>query len=177
MSSSSNVLLTAEGHARHTERADTLFCLGNVLRALGVRLVEGRLLEPDDYVGKSHVAVISEGLAKRMWPDQNPIGRHIKFGVDDPKNDEPWLTVVGVVADVKAQLTSKSPRLAVFTTPADWVNAMEVIVRTSEIHFQWPKRYANRYRRSTRILQPAASKHSMKPSVNHYPRSASERGC
>ncbi len=131
MGSSSNVILTAEGPARHTERADYLFCLGDALRTLGVRLLEGRLFAPDDYVGKIHVAVISEGLAKRMWPDQNPIGRHIKFGVDDPMNDQPWLTVVGVVADVKATLTSRSPRLLVFTTPADWMNAMNVIVRTS----------------------------------------------
>lgn len=76
-------------------------------------------------------AVISEGLAKRLWPDQNPIGRHIKFGVDDPMNDQPWLTVIGVVADVKATLTSRSPRLLVFTTPADWMNSMNVIVRIS----------------------------------------------
>lgn len=131
MGSSSNVILTAEGPTRHTERADYLFCLGNALRALGVHLLEGRLFAPDDYIGKIHVAVISEGLAKRLWPDQNPIGRHIKFGVDDPMNQEPWLTVVGVVADIKATLTSSSPRLLVFTTPADWMNAMDIIARTS----------------------------------------------
>lgn len=129
MSSTSNVILTAKESAR-TEKVDTLFTLGSVLRALGVQLIEGRLLEPDDYVGKPHVAVISESVAKRIWPKKNPIGRQIKFGVDDPMNDQPWLTVVGVVADVKAQLTDKSPRLVLFTTPADWVNAMNVIVRT-----------------------------------------------
>ncbi len=130
MSSSSNVLLTAEG-TRHTERADTLFCLGDALEALRVRLLEGRLLGPDDYVGKAHVAVISEGLANRLWPGQDPIGRRVKFGADDPMNDEPWMTVVGIVADVKATLTSKSPRRAVFTTPAGWVSAYNVVVRTS----------------------------------------------
>lgn len=131
MGSTSNVILTGEGYARHTERADYLFCLGNSLRALGVHLLKGRLFAPDDYIGKIHVAVISEGLATRLWPQQNPIGRHIKFGVDDPMNDQPWLTVVGVVADVKATLTSKSPRLLVFTTPADWMNSMNIIVRAS----------------------------------------------
>ncbi len=131
MSSTSNVILTAEGHTRHTERADTLFCLGSVLHVLNAHLLEGRVLQPADYIGKQRVAVISSGLAKRMWPGENPIGRHLKFGVDDPLNDQPWLTVVGVVADVKAQLTSKSPRLVVFTTPPDWMNAMYVLVRTS----------------------------------------------
>lgn len=128
LGSSSNVILTAEGSARNTERADYLFCLGNALRVLGVHLLAGRFFAPDDYVGKIHVAVISEGLAKRFWPD--PIGRRIKFGVDDPMNDQPWLTVVGVVADVRSTLTSTSPRLLVFTTPPDWTNAMDIIVRT-----------------------------------------------
>jgi predicted permease len=131
MSSSSNVLLSAEGHATQTERTDTLFCLGNALGVLRVKLLKGRLLEPEDYAGKAHAAVISEGLAKRFWPAENPIGRHVKFGVDDPMNGEPWLAVVGVVADVKAKLTSNSPRIALFTTPVDLVNAMDVIVRTS----------------------------------------------
>ena len=150
MSSTSNVLLTAEGAGRRTERTDTLFCLGDVLRALGVRLKEGRLLEPSDYAVNRHVAVISEGLANRMWPKQNPLGRHVKFGVDDPKNDEPWLTVVGVVADVKAQLTSKSPRLVLFTTPADWVNAMDVIVRTAGN----PLLLAKAFRQQLAVLDP-----------------------
>lgn len=131
MGSTSNLILTAEGAGRRTERADYLFCLGDALRALGVHLVEGRLFAPNDYVGKMHVAVVSEAFARQLWPDQNPIGRHIKFGVDDPMNDQPWLTVVGVVADIKATLTSKTGRFLVFTTPADWMNAMEVIVRTT----------------------------------------------
>ncbi len=131
MDSSSNVILSVQGRRNYAQRADTLFCLGDVLGSLGVPLLKGRMLEPHDYVGKSHVTVISEGLAKQAWPHENPIGRHIKFGVDDPMNDQPWLTVVGMVADVKGKLTSQSPRLAIFTTPADWVNTMNVLVRTS----------------------------------------------
>ncbi len=131
MDSSSNVLLSAEGRRGENERVDTLFCLGNALGALRVSLLNGRLLQPDDSLAKRHVAVISEGLANRFWPNENPIGRRIKFGVDDPVNDEPWLTVVGVIKDVKAKLTSTGPRMAIFTTPTDWVNSMNVIVRTS----------------------------------------------
>jgi predicted permease len=130
MDSTTNVLLSIEGRGTESERADTLFCLGDVLGSLRLSLLKGRMLEPEDYIGKLHAAVISEGLARRAWPHENPIGRHIKFGVDDPMNDQSWLTVVGVVADVKARLTSQSPRLAVFTTPPDWVNTMNVLVRT-----------------------------------------------
>lgn len=75
--------------------------------------------------------MISEALAKRAWPESDPIGGRIRFGVDVPNNDEPWLTVVGVVADVKARLNSDSPRILLFLTWRDWVNQMNVIVRTS----------------------------------------------
>ena len=131
MASTSNVVLSVEGRGSDSERADTLFCLGDALASLRVSLLRGRTLQLGDYAEKPHVAVISEGLAKRIWPHENPIGQHLKFGVDDPLNNQPWLTVVGVVADVKTQLTSQSPRLALFTTPADWVNEMNVLVRTS----------------------------------------------
>jgi putative ABC transport system permease protein len=129
--STSNVVLSVEGRGSDSERVDTLFCLGDAIASLRIPLLKGRLLQPEDYIGKPHVAVISEGLAKRVWPHENPIGRHIKFGVDDPMNDQPWLTVVGVVGDVKAKLTSQAPRLAIFTAPNNWVNAMNVLVRTS----------------------------------------------
>lgn len=35
--------------------------------------------------------LISETLAKRVWPHDDPIGRCIRFGVDIPNNEEPWL--------------------------------------------------------------------------------------
>ncbi len=131
MDSTSNVVLSVQGRGSDSERADTFFCRGDALASLRVSLLKGRMLQPGDYAGKPHVAVITEGLATRVWPHENPIGRHIKFGVDDPMNDEPWLTVVGVVADVKAKLTSQSPRLAVFTPSPDWVNTTKVLIRAS----------------------------------------------
>lgn len=148
MNSTSNVILSVEGRTSDSERADTLFCLGDALASLRVSLLKGRPLQPDGYPGK-HVAVISEGLAKRAWPHENSIGKRIKFGVDDPLNDQPWLTVVGVVADVKTKC-SQSPRLALFTTPPDWVNEMNVLVRTPAN----PLSLANAIRREVKQIDP-----------------------
>jgi hypothetical protein len=89
------------------------------------------MLRPEDQIGEPHTAVVSESLAKRAWPDQDPIGRRVRFGVDIPNNDEQWLTVVGVVADVKARLTSNAPRSVLFTTAREWVRQMNVVVQTS----------------------------------------------
>jgi predicted permease len=131
IASTSDVLVSVEG--AKSQRVDTFLCIGDALASLGVSLLKGRLLQPEDYIGKPHVAVISEGLAKRAWPHENPVGRHIKYGVDDPINNQPWLRVVGVVADLKAKLTSQSPRLAVFIIPGNnnWADSMNVLVRTS----------------------------------------------
>lgn len=128
MDSTSNQIISAEGHAT-TERVETIFCVGNALRTLGVLPVRGRLLQPGDELRKPPVAVISETLAKRIWPHEDPIGRHVKFGA--PMNDDPWMTVVGIVKDVKDRRTSTSPRAMLFTRLEDWVTDMNVLVRTS----------------------------------------------
>jgi predicted permease len=70
------------------------------LSALGVRLVRGRLLEPGDRAGGAPVAVVSEEFARQAWPGADPIGRRVRRGRPDQIN-RPWMTVVGVVADVK----------------------------------------------------------------------------
>jgi putative ABC transport system permease protein len=150
MGSTSNVVISIEGHGKDTERVDTIFCLGNALESLGIPLLRGRLLRPEDQIGKQKAAVISEALAKRVWPHEDPIGRRIRFGVEVPNNGEPWLTVVGVVADVKARLTSNSPRFLLFTTLPDWVTQMSVIVRTSGD----PLSLTNAIRRDINRLDP-----------------------
>jgi predicted permease len=124
------VVISIEGR-RDTVKVDTLFCHGSALESLGIRLLRGRMLRPEDQIGEPHTAVVSESLAKQAWPGQDSIGRRIRFGVSIPNNQEPWLTVVGVVADVKARLTSNTPRLVVFTTAQEWVRQMNVVVRTS----------------------------------------------
>lgn len=66
---------------------------GGYFRALGMRLVRGRLLEPED----SDVAVVNKSLAALLWPDEDPIGKRVVSNFSD---DSP-LEVVGVVADAR----------------------------------------------------------------------------
>jgi len=70
------------------------------LQTLGVTLVRGRLLDAHDGVEGSPVVVISEELARQGWPSEDPIGKRIKRFRPGDENF-PWLTVVGVVKDVK----------------------------------------------------------------------------
>jgi predicted permease len=151
LNSTSNVVISIEGRGRETQRVDMLFCRRNALEALHILLMRGRLLRPEDQIGQPHSVVISQALANRVWPRDNPIGRRIRFGVDVPNNGEPWLTVVGVVADVKATLTSNSPRSLLFTTWPDWTSDGNIVVRTSGD----PLLLASAIRREIKRLDPS----------------------
>jgi putative ABC transport system permease protein len=73
--------------------------LGEYLQTLGVPLIKGRYFTPQDNRDSTKVLIVSESLAQHYWPNQDPIGKRIKWGVAESK--EPWMTVVGVVGDVK----------------------------------------------------------------------------
>jgi predicted permease len=67
------------------------------LQVMDVRLVHGRHLGAGDVPGAGKVAVISEGLARRLFPASDPVGRELDFGNPDLPDS---FTVVGVVRDV-----------------------------------------------------------------------------
>ena len=64
--------------------------------AMRIRLLKGRLLAPSDRAGAPRVAVVDTELARRYWPDTDPIGKRITFD-DLTAADVDWITVVGVV--------------------------------------------------------------------------------
>jgi putative ABC transport system permease protein len=67
--------------------------------ALRVPLIQGRTFESRDANTAPLVAVISRSMARAYWPDEDPVGRRLKL----VRGDEPssWLTVIGVVGDVR----------------------------------------------------------------------------
>jgi putative ABC transport system permease protein len=66
---------------------------------LGVALLRGREFTDADGPNSQLVAVVSRTMAEHYWPGQDAIGKRVKDGQPDSKS--PWMTVVGVVADVK----------------------------------------------------------------------------
>jgi putative ABC transport system permease protein len=65
--------------------------------ALGVRLLKGRVFTERDDTSAPPVVVINEALAARVWPNEEALGRRLRFG----PASEPWSEVVGIVANVK----------------------------------------------------------------------------
>jgi hypothetical protein len=70
------------------------------LKTIGATLLRGRDLSEQDTAQSLTVVVVSEELARQAWPNQDPIGKRIRRGRADETNN-PWLTVVGVVANIK----------------------------------------------------------------------------
>jgi len=70
---------------------------GDYFRAIGIPVLSGRAFESHDSEAAPHVVIVSQSLARRFWPNQDPIGRRIKPGFPH----DTWCTVVGVVGDVR----------------------------------------------------------------------------
>ena len=67
-------------------------------RTLGVPVLQGRDFMDSDY-DQPLIVIVSESFARKYWPNESPLGKRIRFG--PPANNEPWHSVVGVVADYK----------------------------------------------------------------------------
>jgi putative ABC transport system permease protein len=80
-------------------------------RALGIRLIDGRVFTEDDF-NNPRVTIIDERLAKKYWPNSSAVGKRVRFG--PPEDNEPWHTIVGVVAAVKNQHLAVSARWDVY---------------------------------------------------------------
>ncbi len=69
------------------------------MQTLGVSLLKGRMLDESDRAGSLPVAVVSEEFVRESWPGEDPIGKRVRRVRTGEKG--PWMTVVGVVAEVK----------------------------------------------------------------------------
>jgi putative ABC transport system permease protein len=92
----------------HTGHADYVVASEGYFRTLGIPLRKGRLFNSSDASDAPHVAVISESVARQVWPGRNPIGHTIEFGNMD--GDLRLLTIVGVVGDVRTRNLEAAPR-------------------------------------------------------------------
>jgi predicted permease len=78
---------------------DKLCVSAGYLRAMGIRLRRGRDFTDSDDATAPGVVIISQSVAQSLWPGADPIGKRISME-DDPKPQD-WLTIIGVVDDVK----------------------------------------------------------------------------
>jgi putative ABC transport system permease protein len=99
-----------------------------------IPLREGRPFNSGDRQGSPPVAIVSESLVQRYWPHQNPIGKRLKVSSDLNDKNQAWLSVVGVVGNVRSQgqFAPFLPEIYVPYTQYPWVLwPRDVLVRTT----------------------------------------------
>jgi predicted permease len=82
-------------------------------KTLGIPLIRGRLFDDTDGAGTPQVAVISRDVAEKVFPGEDPLGRRINTGNMD--GDETWMTIVGVVTDVREDGPESASGGAIYT--------------------------------------------------------------
>ncbi len=75
---------------------------GRYFETLRLPMIEGRAISAADNQDRPAVVVLSASLARQYWPDESPIGQHVRFS----KNDSRWMTVVGICGDTKDWFSS-----------------------------------------------------------------------
>ena len=86
------------------------------LQTMGIRLIGGRQLEDQDRSDSPRVAVISETMARRFWPGEDPIGTRITPGSPDSRDPNNWITIIGVVNDVRQFELNAEPKPQMYLT-------------------------------------------------------------
>ena len=130
--SSIGVGFAAEGHVDDPTRgraSPRFFAVSpDYFSAMRIRLLQGRAFTERDSETSADVAIVSETLARRYWPNESAVGKRVKINY----NKTGWREVVGIVADVKGATLAEPPTGAVYSpfpqTPWPFMSA---VVRTS----------------------------------------------
>lgn len=101
----------------------------NYFAAMGIPIRRGRGFDANDGPSAPQVAVINETMATRLWPNQDPIGQHIRTG---PNPTGAWTTVIGVIGDIRHGGLEEAPQ------PEMYINYLQgppvspfIVVRTT----------------------------------------------
>ena len=62
-------------------------------------LKQGRFFSEDEHAQNRRVVIVNEKLARLVWPDQDPVGKRLKWG--GGASQAPWLTIVGVIRECR----------------------------------------------------------------------------
>lgn len=128
--------ITAEGRATRQDDNEVTFDATSpgFFGTIGARIVAGRDFTATDRDGAPPVAIVNEHAVKRYWPN-GAIGKRFRFGSSASPNDttgNPWVTVVGVVANMRRTGVDMPVREEAFLPYAQNVSAgTMVVVRTA----------------------------------------------
>jgi putative ABC transport system permease protein len=98
-------------------------------QTMGIPIKRGRDFSAQDTYESPFVAVLSKSLAKQSFGNADPVGKQIQCGLDSDK----WMTVVGVVGDVRQESPAEQPGPALYmpmTQHPFYANQIHIVLRT-----------------------------------------------
>lgn len=101
------------------------------LRAMEIPLRHGRAITDQDTTDTAQVALINQRMADQLWPNQDPIGRRIKFPGTQTR-PQPWRSIVGVVSDVAQYSLDKKPPMQIYVPHSQFPTSFDTIVVKTE---------------------------------------------
>jgi len=117
---------------------------------MAIPVLRGREFEDGDVYERPFVAVVSESLARQSFGAEDPIGRRIMCGFDQP---DKWMTIVGVVGDVRQDSPASVPGPELYMPLRQHpyaANEVQIVVRTSVP----PEALTEAVRQAARLLSP-----------------------
>ena len=101
------------------------------LRAMEIPILEGRAITEQDNADGMKVALINQTMAQQLWPNQNSIGKRVRFP-DNDQNPLRWRTIVGVVSDVSQYALDQKPPMQMYLPHEQFPTSFNtVVVKTS----------------------------------------------
>jgi putative ABC transport system permease protein len=103
-------------------------CTPSYFQTMGIAMRKGRAFTEQDRAGSVPVVIVNETLARKYWPNTDPIGKRMRY--PGPLEENPWMEVVGVVQDVKHEMNL--PITSDFYVPhaQDAWSSMVLVART-----------------------------------------------
>jgi putative ABC transport system permease protein len=101
------------------------------LTAMEIPLRHGRAISNHDTDESAKVALINQRMADQLWPNQDPVGRRIKFPGSE-SNPQPWRTIVGVVSNVSQYSLDKEPPMQIYLPHSQFPTSFDNIVVKTE---------------------------------------------
>jgi putative ABC transport system permease protein len=96
-------------------------------RAMGIRLVRGRVFTPQDDAKAARVAIINETMARQFFPNEDPIGKRINI----TNGPDAWREIIGIVGDIKQDGVDKATGAQSYEPFAQApFNSLNVVIRT-----------------------------------------------
>jgi predicted permease len=122
---------------------------GQYFRTMEIPLRAGRWFDDHDTRESMRVAVIDERMARELWPEEDPIGKRVRTG--GSSSTTPWITVIGVVGNVKQYTLDADSRMAMYLAQPQYATrAMNVVLKSEEATAQ----LTSRVREQLRELDP-----------------------